>query len=338
MKIPIKNWISCMLLLCCVTILPAGARQVTDMAGRKVDIPDHLTRVLPYDNKTNVILFPVAGNLMIAKARAMESPMLKYISAGYLKLREVDTKNAEEVMKLRPDLIVVAAFTSAGEDLSNYTALSEKIRVPMVFVDLNLMTLDKTFGFLGQLLGKTDEAGTCADFIRSVYRDVENSRKTRIIQGKAYLANDNNGLRTAPGTSNHAQVFGEMNIRNAARAPVDAKGFATVSIEQVMMWNPDYIFCIGKGEDSPYRTVLKSALWHSIAAIKSKRVYPVPSEPFLWFDMPPSVNRILGLIWFSDIFYGQPADITRQKVMDFYRIFYKYSLTEKEYANLFVWK
>jgi len=52
--------------------------------------------------------------------------------------------------------------------------------------------------------------------------------------------------------------------------------------------------------------------------------------------MPPSVNRLLGLIWFSNLFYGQSDQVTREKVKNFYRLFYKYNLTDKEYAALFI--
>jgi len=314
------------------------ARQITDMAGRKVNIPDKITRVLPYDNKTNALLYPVAGNLMIAKARAMENPNLKYIAKDFLSKKEIDTKNAEEIIKLKPELIIVGAFVSEKEDLSNYILFAKKVNIPLIVVDLELMKLDRSYEFMGNLLGKPTEGKQCADFIRSVYQNAEHYKKGKRVPGKGYMANDNNGQRTAPRGSKHAQLFDIMSITNAVNTPLDSKGFALVNMEQVLASNPDYIFCVGKGETSPYHTVLKSALWRNITAVRNKRTFYVPSQPYLWFDMPPSVNRILGIIWFSDIFYEQPEEITKQKVTKFYQIFYHYNLTEKEYANLFKWQ
>ena len=208
----------------------------------------------------------------------------------------------------------------------------------MVIVSLDLLSLDKTFEFLGQLLGKQAEGKVCADFIRSVYKDVSVIKQGKKTAGTAYFANDENGLRTAPRGSKHAQLFDVMGVTNAAYAPLDAKGFSIVSMEQVMVANPDYIFCIGKAGSSPYRTVMKSPLWKNIAGVRNKRVYNVPGEPYLWIDMPPSVNRILGMIWFSEIFYQQPSGTTKSKVRDFYRIFYHYSLSDKDYDALFRWQ
>ena len=332
------NWLVIFIIinLLFVDFINTNAHTITDMTGRKVTIPDHITRVIPYDNKSNSMLFAVAGNLMICKARAMENPSLKFISKDFLRLREIDMHNVEEMLRLKPDFVLVSAF--ADEDVSRYTAVSKQTGIPFVIVDLELMKLDKSFEFLGQLLGKKTEATTCVNLIRSIYADMEKYKKGKRASGKAYLANNADGLRTAPATSNHAQVFDVMGIPNAAKGQLDAKGFSAVSMEQVLVWNPESIFAIGKAESSPYRTILKSSLWRNVTAVKSKRVFYVPCEPYLWFDMPPSVNRLLSLIWFSDIFYGQPNEITKQKVMDFYRIIYKYSLTETEYKSLYMWK
>jgi iron complex transport system substrate-binding protein len=314
------------------------ARQITDMAGRNVTIPDRITRVLPYDNKTNVLLFPIAGNQMIAKARSMESPSLKYISKEFLSLKEFDPANAEAVLSLKPDVLVVGAIIDDPGDYAVYVAFSKKVRIPLVVVSLELMRLDKSYEFLGDVLGKKAEAAGCASYIRNLYAEVLQIKKGKQVAGKAYMANDNDGLRTAPEGSNHAQLFEVMGIRNAAKVQLDAKGFAQVSMEQVLIWNPDRIFCVGKGVNSPYRSMLKSPLWRQVSALKSKRIYIVPSEPYLWFDMPPSVNRLLGLAWFSTIFYGLSEATLKTRVQEFYKIFYKYTLTDKDYAGLFRWQ
>lgn len=325
-------WV-CLLGICGVV----NARQITDMAGRKVTVPDKITRVLPYDNKTNVLLFPIAGTLMVAKARSMESPSLKYISKAFLAMKEFDPANAEAVLSLKPDVLIVGAIVDEPGDVAAYTAFSQKVRIPLVVVSLDLMSLDKSYEFLGELLGKKAEAAACVTHIRKVYAEVQQIKKGKQVGGKAYMANDNDGLRTAPEGSNHAQLFEVMGIKNAAKMQMDAKGFAQVSMEQVLLWNPDLVFCVGKGENSPYRNVLKSPMWRQVAAVKGKRVYVVPSEPYLWFDMPPSVNRLLGLVWFSQLFYELPETSLQTYVRDFYRLFYHYTLTDKDYIDLFKW-
>ena len=305
------------------------ARQITDMAGRNVTIPDSISRVVPYDNKTNVLLYPVAREKMIVKARAKVSPDLKYINKDYLRLREIDTRNIEEVIKLHPDIIVVATFVNDLPGLEDYIRFSKKANIPVVFVDLELMHLDKSYQFLGKLFNCQEKAEKYSVFLSGIYSMVEDVKKEN-NSTTVYLANMNNGLRTAPVKSRHAQLFDIMEVRNVAKISQNTDGFAYVSIEQVLLWNPDYIFCLGKSENSPYRTILKSSLWQTVDAVKNKKVFFVPSEPYPWFDMPPSVNRVPGLLWLLEVFYGQNPDIIKTKIIEFYKLFYR-----KRFPNIF---
>ena len=84
----------------------------------------------------------------------------------------------------------------------------------------------------------------------------------------------------------------------------------------------------------PYTTLFRS-VWKKLPALQDGKIYKVPSQPFIWFDMPPSINRLCGLIWFNGIFRDQPAELTQKKIIEFYRLFYKYKLNDKEYAALF---
>ena len=311
-------------------------RIITDMAGRAVEIPEFIKTVIPYDNKTNMLLFPIAGNKMIAKAWAGENTLMHYISSDYLSMKEVDLKNAEEVLKLNPDLIIVGTFVNKNtkSEVSKYVKFANKINKPIVVVDLEIMNLDKTYDFLGKLLNLESESSHCSQFIQDIYKDIA-SYKRDVNSPSAYIANAESGLRTAPTGSIHAQIFDIMGIKNAVTAPMDAKGFSIISIEELMAVNPDYIFCMGKGNSNPYDKVTNNNVWRKLPALQEGKVYKVPSQPFIWFDMPPSINRLCGLIWFNGIFRDQPSDLTQKKITEFYQLFYKYKLNDKEYAALF---
>ena len=223
--------------------------------------------------------------------------------------------------------------SNTGSDISRYKKFADKINKPLIVVDLELLNLDKTYLFLGELLGEKDNAEKCASFIKSVYAEVDNY-KNRSTPVTAYLANAKNGLRTAPEGSSHAQIFEVLGISNAIKAPMDAKGFSMISIEQLMVVNPDYIFCMGKGNLNPYESVKNNPVWKNLQAVKNNRLYNIPSHPFVWFDMPPSINRLCGLLWFCEIFKSCPSEVTKEKIKEFYRIFYKYDLKDVEYLSL----
>ena len=309
--------------------------EIIDMAGRKVNVPDNIQSVIPYDNKTNMLLYPIAGKMMIAKAWAGENTNMRYISKEYSSMKEVDLKNAEEVLRLNPDIIIVGTFINKNtkSEVSRYVKFANKINKPLVIVDLEIMNLDKTYDFLGKLLGLESQSSRCSQFIQSVYTDIA-SYPTSTTSSSVYIANSESGLRTAPMGNIHAKMFEIMGWKNANKAPMDAKGFSIISIEQLMAANPDYIFCMGKGNGNPYKSIADKKVWNNLSAFKKNRVYNIPSDPFIWFDMPPSINRLCGLIWFGQLFKNQSADTTQAKIIDFYRLFYKYNLSESEYQEM----
>jgi iron complex transport system substrate-binding protein len=43
-----------------------------------------------------------------------------------------------------------------------------------------------------------------------------------------------------------------------------------------------------------HRAIGSDPIWQGVAAVRSKRVYLAPSLPFGWFDLPASINRLIG--------------------------------------------
>ena len=97
-------------------------------------------------------------------------------------------------------------------------------------------------------------------------------------------------------------------------------GLATVSIEQVLLWNPDVIITIDRDFAA---NVKKDPAWIGVAAAQTGRVHLAPKLPFGWVDFPPSVNRLIGLWWLAKILYPErfPEDI-REIATSFYARFY----------------
>ena len=97
-------------------------------------------------------------------------------------------------------------------------------------------------------------------------------------------------------------------------------GLAIVSVEQVLLWNPDVIVTIDRTSRRACAAI-RSGL--PVAAVRAGRVHLSPKLPFGWVDFPPSVNRLIGLWWLAKILYPEqfPEDL-RALTRDFYRRFY----------------
>jgi iron complex transport system substrate-binding protein len=107
---------------------------------------------------------------------------------------------------------------------------------------------------------------------------------------------------------------------------------AVVSVEQVLVWNPDVIITI---EPAFAASVRNDPVWAPVKAVQTGRVYLSPTLPFGWVDFPPSVNRLVGLWWLAKAFYGDlfPEDL-RPITRDFYHMFYHMTPTDAQIDSL----
>lgn len=311
----------------------AQTRTITDMAGRKVSIPEKINRILPHDEKTSLFLFPVTGKKMIYRGLSKDALDLKYISKDYSLLPQIDIANIEEVLKAAPDIILVGCFIP--EDYSRYEKLSRQTNIPVVILDLNLLKLDDSYKFVSNLLGETAKGKSCITYLSAFYTELSRVRKnTKKRNASVYVAVGSDGLLTAPSGSKHAQLLDLLDIKNAAQTEIQTRGYANVSIEQLMVWKPDFIFTVDKAANDPFPHINTSKLWKDIPAVQKKQVFHIPEEPYSWFGNPPTINRIPGLILLMELFYHYPRTRAHQQLKEFYRLFYNYPLTDAELSEL----
>ena len=103
-------------------------------------------------------------------------------------------------------------------------------------------------------------------------------------------------------------------------------------MEQILLWNPDYIlFAPG----SIYDTVAEDPVWQQVTAIREGQYYEVPFGPYNWMGFPPSVQRLLGMMWMAEVLYGDAVDYDLQsEVSEYFSLFYHCELTDAQYQEL----
>jgi len=100
----------------------------------------------------------------------------------------------------------------------------------------------------------------------------------------------------------------------------------------VLLYDPDVILVF---EGAFYRTVFGDPRWQRLRAVKNKRVYLIPNQPFNWFDRPPSFMRLLGVKWVASRLYPDRFRIDMVKeTQRFFKLFLGYDLTSEEGKRL----
>jgi iron complex transport system substrate-binding protein len=323
----------------------AFSRTVTDMSGRHVQVPETISRVYT-DRFTSLLVFAIDPVILCNSTFAIAGEAKKYIAADYAKkplTRDAD----EEILKLHPNVIIIGN-TGGNKIADDADRMQQKLKIPVLVVDFLVGNSKASFAFLGEALGRKNEAIRLQNFIQQYVEPLKQKVKSSIQASKykVYYAEGLDGLSTEPSGSIHSQILDYLMVNNVAKTSAgDIHGMSSVSMEQLMVWNPDVIlvwtgFPAGMGmgnnghsNESTYSHILNDALWNNIKAVKDKKVYQIPSLPFGWFDRPPSSNCIPGVIWTAKVLYPDLISYDMKEALkSYFLLFYHVSLSDKDIA------
>ncbi|HEY4136646.1 MAG TPA: iron ABC transporter substrate-binding protein [Alphaproteobacteria bacterium] len=315
------------------------ARDFVDSAGRHVEVPAQVARVFVAGPPASVLLYTLAPDKLLGWPRAMSAAERAYLAPAYRDLPitgrlagQGSTANVEAVLKFKPDLIL-----DVGSLEATYASLADRVQmqtgIPYVLLDGSFAKTADTYRKLGDLLGVADRAKTLADYADDTL--VALRQKTDVVppdlRPRIYYGRGPNGLETGLAGSINMEVLEAVGGVNVAAAAGQG-GLRTVSLEQVLQWNPDVILAL---EDGFKTAALGDPAWSGIKAVRDKRIYVAPSRPFGWFDSPPGVNRLIGVRWLSRLLYPSAVpDDLRATTRDFYKLFYQVDLTDAQLDEL----
>ncbi len=316
----------------------AHARQITDMTGKKVTVPDKITKVYSTSPPGTYLLYAVDPALVAGLNFAPNEQEKKFIRKEFQQLPVIGgtvgqgrNLNIETLLKMKPDVILLWASQDQGID-RKYEETFNKLGLPTVRIRLDsLADYPDTFHFLGELLDRRERAATLQGYAERSLREIAavTARIPARERVSVYYAEGPDGLATERESSLHAQLINLAGGRNVHRGEaLDHFGMEQVAMEQVMLYNPRVILA---QERSFFSKVRSDQRWQGIRAVKEKRVYQIPKIPFNWFDRPPSFMRLLGLKWLTNTLYPQryPLNLVRE-TREFYRLFLGIALSDDD--------
>jgi iron complex transport system substrate-binding protein len=296
------------LLACLALAHGAAARPFTDAAGRTVELPDRIERVLAAGPPAAVLLYTLAPDRMAGWVSAPRPEALPFLDPrtrtlpAYGRLTgRGGTANVEAVLAAKPDLIV-----DSGSLGPTYASLADRVQaqtgIPYIL--------------LGAALGRQAEADALAASAEALMGTVAKAVGPipEARRPGVYYARGPRGLETGFAGSINTEVLEAAGGRNVAQAGDGRLG--AVSPEQILAWNPDVIVTL-------------------VRAVQTGRIYLAPQLPFPWFDAPPGVNRLIGLRWLAGLLYPErfPQPMS-EGVRDFYHRFYHVDLDAAQAAAL----
>jgi iron complex transport system substrate-binding protein len=296
---------------------PARAeRLVPDATGRRIAVPDRVTRVFPAGPPAAILLYTLAPELLAGwPARPPRPAEAAFLTPEAAALPEVgrltgrdNSANVEAVLAHRPDLVldygsVRPVFVSLAERVQQQTGL------PTLLLDGALERIPETYRLLGGILGRAEEAER-----RAAAAELRARGRPRVL----YVRGPR-GLETGVAGSINTEIIEFAGAENVAASALGAGSLVQISMEQVFAWNPDWIIAI---HPDFLATAKTDRLWAALPAVRAGRVALSPGLPFGWVDFPPSVNRLLGLMWLPVLFGRRPREGLAEAVEAFQALFY----------------
>jgi len=311
---------------------PACSAEFTDAAGRRVILPDRISRILPAERDAEVLLYVLAPDKLAGLERLRSGsaklpggtrpPVLRWAP------RSTPDSMAASARYFRADLIIDAGPVTP-ESAAFADAVQQLTGIPYILIDDSFDRTPTVLRTLGTILGVAERAEELQMFAEQALRAL----RGRLLilppnrRPHVYYALGSDGLTTAlPGSAAGAAID-EAGAINVA-APLGRGTQIRVSREQLLGWDPDIIIAADRGF---YNALRRDRAWRALAAVRNKKVYQEPSSPFGWIEDPTGINRLIGLHWLSILFYpGLLQEDLRGTTCDFYNKFYRTRLTNAE--------
>jgi iron complex transport system substrate-binding protein len=316
----------------------AQAAIVTDAAGRAITIPEKVERIFPAGPPAAILVYTLAPELLLGWTRSPEPGQCAFLGPGACDKPEVgrltgrgNTTNLEVLLSMKPDLVLDVG-TINDTYVSLATRVQEQSGIPYALLDGRFDAVVPLYRKLGELTHRPDQAEALARYADETIKTIK-SRIATVSEAqrpRVYYGSGPNGLETGLEGSINVETIEFLGAHNVAAER--RGGLATVSVEQVLAWNPEVIITI---EPAFATTVKTDPVWAPIKAVQTARIYLSPRLPFGWVDFPPSVNRLIGLWWLAKAFYPDkfPEDL-RTLTREFYRRFYHMTPSDEQIDNV----
>lgn len=302
---------------------------------------DGVQRIFAAGPPAGILIYALAAEKLLAWPLPLDSRQRACLAAvardlpfiGRPAIRGAETL-FDPLSQWRSDLIIdVGVVDQAYISAARHS--SESTGIPYVLVQGLMATYPQQLREVGRLIGAMQRGEMLAEHAEGIL-----TRAAALSQGispqqrpSVYYARGVDGLETAPAGSAHAEVIELAGGRNVAVGS-NSKTILRVSIEQILEWDPH---CLIVQQRECLSHINIHPLWQKLQAVRSGNVYCIPDAPFSWFDIPPGINRLLGVNWLLALLYPRrfaaDTDLPRE-TMRFYRSFYGVSLDLNAYRQL----
>ena len=315
----------CILILCFLPSLTfANTKTVIDGDGRQLKIPINVQRVVVLTNVCiEAINYLGSINKIAGRIKLRDSsPLLEELIPAFRNIPVVSESesdvNIEKLLSVKPDVVIALGGEVGFRLKSSLVERIEAFGVPVVLIKVRSLEDNyETIRLMGMIFNNEKKAEDMVNHMKGIVNMVK--QKTKKIPDEKRLR-----VLTVSGndiTTVIAGDWGKEDIRVLAggkNVAGDIRQFvATVSLEQIIAWNPDVITISHLGRMKP-KDIIENPRLQNINAVKNRRVYQ--NSYYIGGLYTPKV--VLLLCWYAAKIYPELGIDWVKTADNFYRKIY----------------
>lgn len=306
----------------------SGTRIITDSVGRTVEIPLTVEKIVALGNTPRMITYLGLANKAVGISGMASDQITPVTAYAYVnkelwsKVSLVGTDAAgatdyypEQIIAVHPDIILCSYTKELGDDIQAKTG------IPVVVVPMGTLfgkDYEDALRLLGDVCGVKDRAEEVISYINDCLKDLEirssgiSDMDKPTVLGAAATFKGAHGIE---GVYINYAVFEAISANDVTKNISDAASTAVIDKEQVLEWNPQYIFLDSGGVNLVNADYKKNPDFYThLAAVGNENLYQYPSTTSYYSNVEiPIVNcyYIASIIYpeqFKDINFEEKAN------------------------------
>lgn len=288
---------------------------VTDQAGNEVAFEKPAERIVScyYISTATLIALGLEDELVGIEMKADTRGLYELAAPQIISLPAVGSGkgiNVEEIASLEPDVVILPI------KLKDDAAILNELGIKVIVVNPESQAqFEECVLLLGEITGTGDIANglvkRCADMSAAISQATEGLDRPRV-----YMASGSDLFTTFPAGIYQHDLITIAGGENVAAA-MEGSGKVTVDAEQLIAWNPEYIFIVADA-DYTVGDVLANDQLSGVDAVINGNVFVFPSDIEAWDYPTPSA--LLGQVYLASVLH--PEAVTPEMFEDTALAFY----------------
>lgn len=273
-------------------------RQITDMTGRTVSIPTSPDRVVGVGpGALRLLVYLEALNKVVGVEHSEKTwGKLNPYNIANPEIRSLPSigphfgGDPELIAAQRPDL-VVWGFATAGQA----NDLQRQLDIPVLVISYGVYGKEfssfyRALRLLGRALGRENQASNLISYTRSIISDLEQRVADLSDQSRPSVYVGGISYQGGVGIQSTQPRYLPLTILNTPNVASNiAAVHAMIDLEQIIVWNPQYMFISGSNFQRVMKD-LKQPVFQSVTAVRKNHIYRV--HPVRFYEL--NVGTVLA--------------------------------------------